>query len=250
MRVRHLACIKQHKDNNTNTQLTIHITWFSSCIKSLLCGRVHAGNTTRSLASWVTTTCFYSSLYLSFSFIETSFLNSQGIKKALPSLDNPSLIQFMRLAFPKNIDQYFILRWLTSWWILNVVYLYKCWVSRTDCSTCHLNSADEPYLKCGWCKADTNKCVVQEACNEVGGFWIPYSLPCRTKPNITKVLERWLLGTLRSNDATANKNVALRVILRSFSLYRDYAYPLTLSNVGEPSWSWILRDHIQVEKEN
>ena len=31
-----------------------------------------------------------------FSFIETSYLNSQGIKKALPSLDNPSLIQFMR----------------------------------------------------------------------------------------------------------------------------------------------------------
>ena len=156
----------------------------------------------------------------------------------------------MHLAFPKNIDQYFILRWLTSWWILNVAYLYKCWVSRTDCSICHYDSTAEPYLKCGWCKADTNKCVVQEACNEVGGFWIPYSLPCRTKPNITKVLERWLLGTLRSNDATANKNVALRVILRSFSLYRDYAYPLTLSNVGEPSWSWILRDHIQVEKEN
>ncbi|CAH3187926.1 unnamed protein product, partial [Porites evermanni] len=68
-----------------------------------------------------------------------------------------------------------------------VAYLYKCWVSRTDCSICHYDSTAEPYLKCGWCKADTNKCVVQEACNEVGGFWIPYSLPCRTKPIITKV---------------------------------------------------------------
>ena len=30
-----------------------------------------------------------------------------------------------------------------------------------------------------------------------------------------------------------------KVNLRSFSLYRDYFYLLTLSNVGEPSWSWI-----------
>ena len=28
--------------------------------------------------------------------------------------------------------------------------------------------------------------------------------------------------------------------LRSFSFYSDYSYPLTLSNVGEPSWSWIV----------
>ena len=27
--------------------------------------------------------------------------------------------------------------------------------------------------------------------------------------------------------------------LRSFSLYRNYFYPLTLSNVGEPFWIWI-----------
>ena len=37
--------------------------------------------------------------------------------------------------------------------------------------------------------------------------------------------------------------------LRSFSLYRNYSYPLILSNVGEPSWSWIPGDHIQVQKE-
>ena len=40
-----------------------------------------------------------------------------------------------------------------------------------------------------------------------------------------------------------------KVYLRSFSLYRDYSYPITLSNVGEPSWSWISRDHIQAQKE-
>ena len=40
------------------------------------------------------------------------------------------------------------------------------------------------------------------------------------------------LGSLESSDETAT-----RLNLRSFSLYRDYSYPLTLSNVGEPSWS-------------
>ena len=75
------------------------------------------------------------------------------------------------------------------------VYLYKCWVSRTDCSTCHYDSAAEPYLKCGWCKAVTNKCVVQEACIEEGGRWFPYTSNCDTKPNITKV---WpLAGRIR-----------------------------------------------------
>ena len=44
-----------------------------------------------------------------------------------------------------------------------------------------------------------------------------------------------------------NENVAQKVNLRSFSLYRSYSYPLTLSNVGEPSWSWIRRHHIRVQ---
>ena len=44
-----------------------------------------------------------------------------------------------------------------------------------------------------------------------------------------------------------NENVAKKVNLRSFSLYRNYLYPLTLSNVGEPSWSRIPRHHMQVQ---
>ena len=44
-----------------------------------------------------------------------------------------------------------------------------------------------------------------------------------------------------------NENVAKKVNLRSLSLYHNYSYPLTLSNVGEPSWSWIPRHHIQVQ---
>ena len=34
---------------------------------------------------------------------------------------------------------------------------------------------------------------------------------------------------------TSKEDVALKVNLRSFSLYRDYSYLLTLSNVREPS---------------
>ena len=46
-----------------------------------------------------------------------------------------------------------------------------------------------------------------------------------------------------------DKNVAEKVNLRYFSLYSDYSYPLTLSILGEPSWSWISRDQIQAQKE-
>ena len=38
-------------------------------------------------------------------------------------------------------------------------------------------------------------------------------------------------------QSDGNENVDQKVNLRSFSLYRNYSYPLTLSNVGEPSWS-------------
>ena len=34
-----------------------------------------------------------------------------------------------------------------------------------------------------------------------------------------------------------NENVASKVNLCPFSLHRNYAYPLTLSNVVEPCWS-------------
>ena len=54
---------------------------------------------------------------------------------------------------------------------------------------------------------------------------------------------------LKIQRRDGNENVAQKVNLRSFSLHRNYSYPLTLSNVGEPSWSWILGDHMQVQKE-
>ena len=61
-----------------------------------------------------------------------------------------------------------------------------------------------------------------------------------------RLRRRLPLGTLRSNDVTATRT-SFKVNLRSFSLYRNH-YPLTMSNVGEPSWSWIPRDHNHVQK--
>ena len=42
-----------------------------------------------------------------------------------------------------------------------------------------------------------------------------------------------------------NENVASKMNLRFFGLYRDYPNSLTLSNVGEPPRSWISKNHIQ-----
>ena len=36
---------------------------------------------------------------------------------------------------------------------------------------------------------------------------------------------------------------------RSFKLNRVYLDPLNMSNVGDFSWSWILKDFVQVQKE-
>ena len=53
--------------------------------------------------------------------------------------------------------------------------------------------------------------------------------------------------TIQQRDG--NENFALKVNLRSFVLYRLYSYSFTLSKVGEPSWSWIPRDFIHVQRE-
>ena len=51
----------------------------------------------------------------------------------------------------------------------------------------------------------------------------------------------------RFNDTTATR-MLLKKSVSSFSLNRDYSYPLTLSNVQEPSRSLIPWDHMQVQK--
>ena len=58
-------------------------------------------------------------------------------------------------------------------------------------------------------------------------------------PFALRIRESYVRDFIRSNDATAKRTSLKKRNLRSFSLYRNYSYPLTLSNVSEPSWSWM-----------
>ena len=63
------------------------------------------------------------------------------------------------------------------------------------------------------------------------------------------VVKRWSLRTLSNDDDDGSENVAKEMNLRSFKLNRVYLEPLNMSNAGDFSWSWILKDFIQVQKE-
>ena len=58
-----------------------------------------------------------------------------------------------------------------------------------------------------------------------------------------------MLGTLSKDDDDSSKNVGKKMNLRSFKLNHVYLDPLKMSNVGDDSRSWILKDFIQVQKE-
>ena len=60
--------------------------------------------------------------------------------------------------------------------------------------------------------------------------------------------KRWL-GTLSKDDDDGSENVGKNKNLRSFNLNCFYLDPLNISNAGDFSWSWILKDFIQVQKE-
>ena len=51
------------------------------------------------------------------------------------------------------------------------------------------------------------------------------------------------------HDGDVYENVAWKVNLRSFNLYRDYSNSFTLSNASELFVSRIPKNHIQVQKE-
>ena len=94
----------------------------------------------------------------------------------------------------------------------------------------------------------SNVCDVKHSEKTSSGFlWKTY-----TNLELFPFLEFWVVVALKTSREfkiqrrDGYENVALKLNLRSFSLYRDYSYPLTLANVREPSWSWIPRDHIQV----
>ena len=58
-----------------------------------------------------------------------------------------------------------------------------------------------------------------------------------------------LVGTLSNDYDDSSENVAKKTNLRSFKLNRVYLNLLNMSNAGDLSWNWILKDFIQVKKE-
>ena len=60
---------------------------------------------------------------------------------------------------------------------------------------------------------------------------------------------RFLLGTLSNDNDDGSENVAKKMNLRSFNLNRVYLDPLYMSKAGDFPWSWIVKDFIQVQKE-
>ena len=59
----------------------------------------------------------------------------------------------------------------------------------------------------------------------------------------------WIIGTLSKDDDDGSENVVKKVTLHSFKLNRLYLDPLNILNAGDCSWSWILKEFIQVLKE-
>ena len=77
--------------------------------------------------------------------------------------------------------------------------------------------------------------------------------PALVKYHRIQILTKWVfnvhLGTLSEDNDDNSENVCEKINLRSFKLNRVYLDPLDMSNAGDFSWSWILKDFIQVQKE-
>ena len=60
------------------------------------------------------------------------------------------------------------------------------------------------------------------------------------------------IGTLSNFDDDGSENMTKKMNLHPFKLYRVYLEQLNSSNVGDFSWSWILKGfiHVQIEKGN
>ena len=66
--------------------------------------------------------------------------------------------------------------------------------------------------------------------------------------NVVVHSTRKLLGTL-SKDDDGSENVGKKMNLRSYKLNRVYLDPLDMSNAGDFSWCWIIKDFIQAQKD-
>ena len=59
----------------------------------------------------------------------------------------------------------------------------------------------------------------------------------------------WIGTFINDDDDDGSENVAKKMNLHSFKLNRIYLDPLNMSNAGDFSWSWIVKDFTQVQKE-
>ena len=72
---------------------------------------------------------------------------------------------------------------------------------------------------------------------------------CKKAKHLAATVPDDILGTLSRDDDDGSENVGKKMNLRSFKLNRVYLDPLNMSNVGDVSWSCILKDFIQVQKQ-
>ena len=84
------------------------------------------------------------------------------------------------------------------------------------------------------------------------------ALPPKKDAYISEIVTMWLalygrpillIGTLSKDDDNGSENAGKKINLRSFKLHRVYLDPFNMSNAGDFYWSWILKDFIQVQKE-
>ena len=66
---------------------------------------------------------------------------------------------------------------------------------------------------------------------------------------VTRSWSQVWIGTLSKDDDDGSENVDKKINLLSFKRNRVYLDPLNMSNAVDFSWSWILKDFIQVQKE-
>ena len=58
-----------------------------------------------------------------------------------------------------------------------------------------------------------------------------------------------MIVTVSNDDDDCSENITKKINLRPFKLYRVYLEPLNSSNVGDFSWSWVLKGFIDVQIE-
>ena len=66
---------------------------------------------------------------------------------------------------------------------------------------------------------------------------------------VTRSWSQVWIETLSKDDDDGGEIVDKKINLRSFKRNRVYLDPLNMSNAVNFSWSWILKDFIQVQKE-